>query len=507
MRVFLLGTLSAILLGLLVGGGTLVRARRGHVAVPLPEAAEDDVPVASGAASVVRRREPLPAVGVAGCVPRAGWACWRGRLRLSAAVVRGWRARRAVVGALSSTGDIADGAEFTPPAIDPSAESTADDQGPGDDDASDSDEPEPLPPDRDFRAFFVVRLFRTDDGDDTADTDDIAGAGAAAVTLHDDGAFEVHAPPGRYGLEATSRDSYLAGQRDALIAVAGDVEEGLDIVLAPTVVLAGRVVDEDGVLVPSMVTVAPVGGDGMTETMGDGTFRFDDLRPGPYRITAQAGENRAATATAFAPLENLVLHVPRASAGLLILPPGPDGRCGRARVLATPHRPDAAASATSLAGAIRAARWRRMPTAGCQAVIEPAAPGSVWDVLVTELETRPIEAQVQFGSGAPVAPVCLRAGCPTDTAALQLISIDVEGRDVAATAIVSASGPGGPATGSIVQQLTAGLPANQGLTIEVRAGTSALTRQLWLLPGINRVVVQFPRPAAALTDGDEAELQ
>ena len=506
MRVFLLGTLSAILLGLLVGGGTLVRARRGHVAVPLPEVAEDDVPVASGAASVVRRREPLPAVGVAGCAPRAGWACWRGRLRLSAEVVRGWRARRAVEGVLSSTGDVADGAESARQATGSSGDSPADEVGP--DDVGDSDdEAELLPPDRDFRAFFVVRLFRTDDGDDTADTDDVADGGAAAVTLHDDGAFEVHAPPGRYGLEATSRDSYLAGGRDALIAVAGDVQDGLDIVLAPTVVLAGRVVDEDGVLVPSMVTVAPVGGDGMTETMGDGTFRFDDLRPGPYRITAQAGENRATTATAFAPLENLVLHVPRASAGLLILPPGPDGRCGRARVLATPHRADAAASATSLAGAITAARWRRMPTAGCQAVIEPAAPGSGWDVLVTGLETRPIEAQVQFGFGAPVAPVCLRAGCPTDTAALQLISIDVEGRDVAATATVSASGPGGPATGSIVQHLTAGLPANQGLTVEVRAGTSALTRQVWLLPGLNRVVVQFPRPAAALTDGDEAELQ
>jgi len=51
------------------------------------------------------------------------------------------------------------------------------------------------------------------------------------------------------------------------------------------------------------------------------------------------------------------------------------------------------------------------------------------------------------------------------------------------------------------------LPANQGLTVEVRAGTSALTRQVWLLPGLNRVVVQFPRPAAALTDGDETELQ
>ena len=271
--------------------------------------------------------------------------------------------------------------------------------------------------------------------------------------------------------------------------------------------LAGRVLDEDGVLVPSTVSLAPVRGDGITVTMGDGTFRFGELEPAAFRLTAEAGENQT-TATFVAPMNDIVLRIARPSAGLLILPPGPDGRCGHATVLATPHARGAVPSsgATSPANMI-ARRWRRTSTLGCQAVIEPAAPGSAWDVLVIGIEPKPIEAQVQFGFGSPAAPVCLRAGCSTDTAALRLVSIDAEGRELDAIATVLASAPGGPAVGSTISRLATVLPANQGITIEVRAGALALQRQLWLLPGVNRAVVQFPRPATELMDGDAAASQ
>jgi len=514
-RVLLLGTLSAILLGLLIAAGALVRERRGRPPETPVEDLDDDAPPSTDAATAVRRRQPLPTVTVSACAPRLGWACWRGRLRLTSDVIRGWRAHRAEEGVSASTSDLvyalrvasaktesgsglAVAARGTGHVLDDSDDDTATDD---DDEADDG----PLPPDADYRAFFVVRLFRTDDGDDRAASDEVAKVGAASIALHDDGSFEIHAPPGRYGLEVVSRDGYLAGGRDDVLAVAGDVEDGLDLALMPTVALGGRVLDQDGVLLAATVTVARVGADDVTASMGDGTFRFDDLRPGPYQVTAEAGDNRT-TATFWAPMEDIVLHLPRTGAGLLILPRGPDGRCPHAGVLATPHGRDAG-TAVGAPAPRPAQRWRRTYSADCQAIIEPAAPGSEWDLLVTAAETKPIEARVQFGFGAPLTPVCVRPGCATDTAALQLVPIDSEGRPMASTATVLASGPGGPAVGSIIAQLASGLSANQGLTLELRAGAMALQRQLWLLPGVNRLVVQFPVQAADVSDEDVWQVQ
>lgn len=517
MRVFLLGTLSAILLGLLIGAGSLVRARRGHVAVPLPEVPEPDATATTPTAPISRRREPLPAVGAAGCARRPGLACWRGRLRLSPEVVRGWRARRAEEGVVTfaqgGAEEATEEATFGRSGIAADSDPPQDEDDPAGDAVDVSDDPAsasedvPLPPDSGFRAFFVLRLFRTDDGDDTAESDDDgdgdgADGDAASVALHDDGTFEIHAPPGRYGLEAVSRDGYLAGERDNVIAVAGDVEDGLDVVLAATVALSGRVLDEDGVLVPARVTIVPVGGGDTAVTHGDGTFNFDQLTPGAYRLTAALAGNET-TATFVAPMENIVLRIARTGAGLLILPTGPDGRCVPPGVLAVASARDTGASAGSPAAADASRHWRRTDATDCQAVIEPIAPGSTWDVIATAIEPRPIEAHVQFGLGAPAAPVCLRAGCSTDAAALRLVAIDVDGREIPATATVVASAPGGPAVGSNVDHLTKGLAANRGLTIEVRAAAMALRRQLWLLPGVNRAVVQFPMRTTRPTESRE----
>jgi len=514
-RVLLFGTLSAILLGLLVAAGVLVRERRGHPAGMSPEVVDDDGPPSSDAATTVRWRQPLPTVTVSACAPRAGWACWRGRLRLSAEVIRGWRARRDQDGVQGSTTEAVYGVELAGPktearsglgtdmggaghALDDSDEEMATD---GDDEANDV----PLPPDADYRAFFVVRLVRREDGEYTAASDEVAAAGEASVALHDDGSFEIHAPPGRYGIEVVSSDGYLAGGRDDVLAVAGDVEDALDLALVPTVALAGRVLDQDGVLLAATVTVARVGAHDTTGLIGDGAFRFDDLRPGPYQVTAEAGDSRT-TATFLAPMDDIVLHLPRTGAGLVILPRGPDGRCPRAGVVAAPHGRDAS-PAVNAPARTRAQRWRRTYSADCQAVIESAAPGSEWDLLVTALEPKPIEARVQFGFGAPAAPVCLRPGCATDTAALQLVAIDPEGLPIENSATVTASGPGGPAVGSTIARLATGLPANQGITLEVRAGGMALQRQLWLLPGVNRLVVPFPAPPADLSDDDVGQVQ
>lgn len=511
MRVFLLGTLSAILLGLLIGAGSIVRARRGHVAATAVEAPDEVPPPSLTPAPGFRRREPLPAVGATGCNPRPGWACWRGRLRLSMQVVRGWRARRAQQGVRSVAEAVTDDgpksvlSETLPSSPSSFDQHEADNAVDDDDDAATATADDPLPPDAGFHAFFTVRAFRTDGTIGATDSDDVADPGDSSVALHDDGTFEVHLPPGRYGLEAASTDGYVVGGRDDVNAIAGDAEDGLEVVLGPTVALAGRVLDEDGVLVPAAVSILRIGGDGSVSGTagGDGSFRIDELRPGLFQVTAEAGENQTATGTFFAPMENVVLRVARAGAGLLLLPPGPDGRCGRAGVKVAPHaREPAPSGAPSTASVARTARWRSQYASDCQVVIDRVAPGSEWDLIVTSIDPTPISARVQFGYGSPAEPVCLRAGCTTATAALQVVPIDVDGRVMPQTATVIASPPGGPAVGSSIYQLATGLPANEGLTIEVRAGATVISRQIWLQPGVNRAVIQFPVKAQTLTDED-----
>lgn len=383
----------------------------------------------------------------------------------------------------------------------------ADDAANDDDESAADDADAPLPPDAGFRAFFSIRIFRTDGQAGGMDSEGVAGDGDSPVTLHDDGSFEVHLPPGRYGLEATSNDGYLAGGRDIVNAGAGDAEDGLDVVLDPTVVLAGRVLDEDGVLVPATVTVSRVGSDGSAVTSGDGTFRFDELRPGLFQVTAETGEDQPATGTFFAPTDNVVLHVARAGAGLLILPRAPDGRCVRAGVTAARREQNPSSGAPKAVPRLGAkVRWRTR-FRDCQVVIEPVAPGSEWDLLVTLIESTPIGARVRFGYESPAAPICLRAGCPTAVAALQVVPIDVDGHVIALAATVIDSPPGGPAVGSSIHELATGLPANQGITIEVRAGAMQIRRQLWLLPGVNRAVIQFPVHADDIPEGQVVTMQ
>lgn len=475
----------------------VVRSRRGHVALAEPDASDD-----AGAASTVsvrsfQRRAPLPAVGAAGCVPRPGWACWRGRLRLSTEVWRGWKVRRAKArtarhvdegGEEDGTGGgIAVSGDTSVNSDEALAEAPDDDVDPVTDLAE-----VPLPPDSGFRAFFDVRVFRMDGTNESLNGVDGAGRGAPSVELSDDGSFEVHVPPGRYGLEAQSRDDLVIGGRDALPAIASATDDGVDITLGPTVVLAGRVLDEDGVMMPATVTAARIGDEESTAMVhGAGTFRFDGLRTGTFRLTAEA-QDQSSAAVFSAPLEGAVLRLPRTRAGLLVLPRGPDGRCGRATVIAMEHVPDDGPTASVSSSRAAGIRRQRMQTSACQVVLQPVAPGSEWDVFMLQTGAPPIKARVQFGFESPAAPVCLVAGCSTAAAALQIVATDIDGRGMEGEATLTATSPGEEANVSTVHGQAVGLPVNQSVTVELRLGDLTISRQVWLQAGVNRAVIQFP---------------
>ena len=475
--------------------GLVVRARRGQVMPPEADGADEDSAATRVLDGPVRWRAPLPAVGAVGCTPRAGWACWRGRLRLSPEVRRGWKARRAQAraarhadeeadedttgagtaasaGASSNAGDLL--AAAPDDEVDPVAE-LAD---------------VPLPPDSGFRAFFDIRLFRTGGRDQSLD-DGTSGQDEPSAELNDDGSFEVQVPPGRYGLEAQSQDDLVTGGRDDLPAVAGAALEGVDIELGPTVMLTGRVLDGDGVMVPATVTAARVGDDESRSTVGGpGTFHFDGLRAGTFRLTAEA-EGQTVSAMFAAPQEGAVLRLPRTGAGLLILPPGPDGRCGRATVVAVAHAPDDR-SATRGAPSYAGGHGQRWHTTDCQVVLETVAPGSEWDVFMLRTGAAPIKGRVQFGFESPAAPVCLVAGCSTAVAALQIRAIDIDGRMVERAATVTATAPTGEAEVSTVEGEALGFRVGESVTVEVRLGAMAISRQVWLQAGVNRAVIPFP---------------
>jgi len=44
----------------------------------------------------------------------------------------------------------------------------------------------------------------------------------------------------------------------------------------------------------------------------------------------------------------------------------------------------------------------------------------------------------------------------------------------------------------VADELPAGFPANQSVTVKVEAAGMAITRQVWLMPGMNRAVIPFP---------------
>ena len=353
----------------------------------------------------------------------------------------------------------------------------------------------PLPPEVGFRAFFDVRVFGIGDGndDDPSEDQQTAGQDSSSFTLNDDGTFEVHVPPGRYGLAVQSQDDLVTGGRDEVRAVAGASEDGLDITLEPTVALVGRVLDEDGVLTPATVSAWRIGDDESVGTSGgDGTFRFEKLRAGSFRLTAEvAGERTSATVAA--PTALAVVRVPRPRAGLLLLPRGSDGHCQPATVVLTPHGPGGRAPAggfppKNLDGAIH--QWG-IHTTDCQVVIEPAGTGSAWDVVVVGIGLAPVEARVQFDGQTPATPACLVPGCSTAVAALRIDAIDADGRDVGDGAMATVSWAQGLDV-QVADELPAGFPANQSVTVKVEAAGMAITRQVWLMPGMNRAVIPFP---------------
>jgi len=497
-RIFLLGTLSAILLGLLVGAGSLITARRGGGAGPETEVADDDERQTRAAVATVRRRVALPSVD-ARCVPRPGWACWRGRLRLSGNLVREWRARRAARRArrMTTAAEAGEDSMNLTARVRPRASLDTDDSAQVVDPVIDLADVA-LPPDSGFRAFFELRVYQRDDAPGakgrTAGGDGVPGG--SVIKLEDDGAFEVHLPPGRYGLAVRSGDELLAGGRDELRAVAGDAEDGVDVVLEPTVSLAGRVLDEDGLLLSAVVTISRAGdAEEATITQSSGTFQFDDLRSGPVRVTAEADDGQTTTATFAAPLQDAVVHLTRPRAGLLLVPRSPNGSCPRGLVSLKPHPPEAAGPARddelSREALSLDAPPRTVRIIDCQAIVANVAPGSAWDV-AGSLGPTAIKTRVQFDFGSPLAPICLASGCDPTMAVLDLQTVDIAGMDLEATVTVKASLPGGPRVGTILYPWRPGLPANQSFTVDVSVGATSVTRQLWLRPGVNREVVRLP---------------
>jgi len=510
-RFVLLGTLSAILLGLLVGAGSIVTSRRTRGAGPATAVADEDERHAGSAVATVRRREVLPSVGV-GCVPRAGWACWRGRLRLSADVVRAWRAGRAARRAKRAAAateilrvGTSSAARVTLPASPDTNDSAGDDSDPVTEFAD-----VPLPPDSGFRAFFDVRVYRTSGGDGTDAHRDGASEDGSSVELEDDGSFEIQVAPGRYGLEVTSGDDLLAGGRDQLRAVPADFADGVDVVLEPTVSLAGRVLDEDGLLLSAIVTIARVGDDEKaTLTQSDGAFQFDDLRPGPVRVTAEADDGQTTTMTFLAPLQDVVLHLARPRAGLLLVPRAPDGSCPRGVLSLTPHPAAAPGLPPADAPSNKAAppaSPRVVRIVECQAIVGNIAPGSAWDV-AGSIGPAAIKTRVQFGFGTPLAPLCLTSGCDPMMAVLDVRPVDLEGRELEATVTVKASPPGGPRVGMIVYSWQRSMPANQSVTVDVSVGATSVTRQLWLRPGVNREVVRLPVRQAEVEESETVTVE
>ena len=475
MRLLLLGTLSATLLALLLYGGTLIATRRpGDSLRPID--APDQPPEAPPPPRPLRSVRALPSLDADRCTPRPGWACWRGRLQLPASVRATWAEKRAA----QSTGEQTEDAVGDPIAAEP---------------------PEELPPEAPFDESFSISVSPVDDG-----TDDDAVIAEAVVSLHADGTFEIEVQPGRYNLEATSEDNLLIGGRDDLRAVAGAAEDGVDIVLGPAVGLSGRVLDQDDVPVGVTLTLMRTGeGSTTLADEDDGKIAFTGLRPGTYHLRAETHDGHVTDGTYVVPQSDVVIRVPRAPAGLLLFPRQPDGRCPTRYYRLIP-RTDASGGVPSpttggqLDGTIRS-EIRNARVIQCQAVVEDVPPGSAWDVMVRERNS-PVMTQVHFGSGWPLAPICVQGTCADGDAVLEPWLMDLNGDHVDyPVTVTEASDPDGTSVGwSGTGPYVYGLHANRTVTVQVDTDAGPVTQQVWLQPGVNRAVIRLPVRSDSTTD-------
>ena len=112
-----------------------------------------------------------------------------------------------------------------------------------------------------------------------------------AVLSDEEGRYQVCLPAGPAHLEASAGGygtvmQHTGARRLALV----------DFALSPEVALSGRVVDQAGKPVAGAVVVAETNGHdpgALVESAADGSFRFEGVGPGSYRVVARAGERAA----------------------------------------------------------------------------------------------------------------------------------------------------------------------------------------------------------------------
>lgn len=475
MRVVLFGGLTAALISLLIAAVHVVAARP-PATVAAVEGPPDPPPPKVQRSGGSRRA--LPSVVAAPCNPRPGWACWHGRLSLSPAVHSAWlaaRAARHAVAEMETEG--VDGTDSDDEPRDDESTVVVDGFGSSSDPAEDNSEAAvaelTVPPDASFSSFFDLRLIPRDDAD---------GADQAIIAAFSDGTFEAQLPPGRYDLEAVSRDELLIGAVDALTAIAGAAEGEVEIRLEVAVAIEGRVVDENGV--PAPVIVSATRKDGLAGAMisvgSDGRFRFEGLRPGPLRLSAPTGQgDEVVEVEVVAPVRGIELRIPSATDGMLLFPRASDGTCPRGVL-----------TLTSGMGNVRSAR--HMTFDGCSVMVSDVAPGSVWN-LSGKVQGRALERQIRFDTNRPPTPVCLDFPCDPFVAAVDVWIFDARGQRVFGTSRVLSTPYGGPAVGTEMGDVIHGLPGAGSLTLSATVGDREASTTVSLRPGVNRAVIRLPK--------------
>jgi len=444
-RVVLLGSFTAVLIGLLVTVANLMVTRPSPASRPPVD--QDEAPPAPSPRRGSLRRA-LPSVTAAPCMPKPGGACWRGHVSLTAAVRRAWQAARERAG-------FSDGDQRSGPPDEGGARA--------------------LPPETSFADFFEVRLIPGTEGAS-------AGADEGSVVMFSDGSFEAQVPPGRYDLEVTSSDGLLIGGVDDRPAVAGAAEDGPDLRLEEAVALEGRVVDEDGVPAPAVVSVTRKGRSetSMTSVGDDGAFQFEGLRPGLQVLSVATGEgDEPIEREVSAPQTGIELRVPRDTHGLLLVPPSPEGKCPRMELTLTK------------AGGSPTECQRRVRGVGCRAIIRDIQPGSAWN-LSGQVAGQPLRRQIRFDGNRPPSPVCLDFPCDPFVAVAEVWIFDAHGNRVFGEVRVVAAPYGGPRVGDEVGDRLEELPGAGSLTLRASVDGQEASTTLSLRPGVNRAVIRLP---------------
>ena len=115
--------------------------------------------------------------------------------------------------------------------------------------------------------------------------------GSGSATADADGRFRLDSlPPGWWSLRATAA-GYRGATRERIHVPAGEGRDGVEIVLGPGAVVAGRVFTSGGEPAPG-ARVSAFSEDGVVQALaaGDGTYRLAGVEPGERTIEATLGE-------------------------------------------------------------------------------------------------------------------------------------------------------------------------------------------------------------------------